>query len=166
MPTKPVEAPLLQPCGNFGLDDPRHLRDGVRRVEVAREDVSDRGVVPADDPGGRGQALSLEREAHRPHGRALGHGAEDPPHHLHVRLGHLESAAVFTRAVAVGGLLPFYDEAAPALLQKPVLGALGYLFPLPLGELVLHRVAEPVASIVQSDQLHPSSPRSWSHKSL
>ncbi|CAA9422064.1 MAG: hypothetical protein AVDCRST_MAG01-01-2350, partial [uncultured Rubrobacteraceae bacterium] len=59
------------------------------------------GVVPADDPRGRDHALSLEREAHGPDGRALGHGAEDPSYHHHLRLGYLEGVAVFALAEAV-----------------------------------------------------------------
>jgi hypothetical protein len=86
---------------------------------------------------------------------ASGHRAEYPPNELHLRLRHFQGVAVVTGTEAVGRTFPLYDETVTALLEQPVLRAPRYLLPFPLGELVLHRIPEAVASVVQGDKAYP-----------
>src|SRR5215217_6405047 len=153
-----VDGSFVQARRDPRLHEHRHLLVGVRGIKLASDDVPDSRMVPATNTGRCRDAIPLQRASHRTDGCAFGHVTEYPPHHLHLRLRHLQGVPVGASAVAISRTLPLDHKPTTALFQESVLSAPGDLFPLPLGELVLHRVAEAVASVVQGYELHPELP--------
>jgi hypothetical protein len=143
-----VELPEHLGGDAYGLE----LFPGMWRVDVVEGAVPDEGTLPLLPLGRRGHSVGVQSRADAVHRSSRCEFGEDASDYGHLLLDDLIGVAVGPEPEAVVGEASRDDLAMPRLLA-PRGGSLRYLLALPLGEIVLHSVADPVAGVVHGLQL-------------
>src|SRR5215204_526568 len=122
-------------------------------VDVVEGTVPDERALPLAALSRRWHAVGVQGRADAVYRSSRCEFGDDPSDYGHLLLNDLIRVAVGPEAEAIIGEASRDDLALPRLLAPPGGGSLRYLLTLPLGEVVLYAVADPVTGVVHGLQL-------------
>jgi hypothetical protein len=125
---------------------------GVWCVDVVEGTVPDERALPLAPLSRRWHAVGVQSGTDAIYRSPRSELGNDPPDYGHLLHYDIVGVAIGSVTEAIVREAPSDDLALPRLLAPPRGGPLRYLLTLPLGEVVLHTVADPVASVVHGLQ--------------